>query len=63
MPDPNTEPNLSQPRLQVSMVIRNIGQLVTVAQQPILNASWAFAGNNECRTCRTQWAHRLDRLQ
>ncbi|HLX57094.1 MAG TPA: imidazolonepropionase [Ktedonobacteraceae bacterium] len=33
MPDP------SQPRIQANMVIRNIGQLVTVAQQPFVGAS------------------------
>src|SRR5438552_421888 len=33
MPDP------TQPRIQASMVIRNIGQLVTIAQQPIPGAS------------------------
>src|SRR6266571_6648074 len=33
MPDP------TQPRIQASMVIRNIGQLVTIAQQPIPGAN------------------------
>jgi imidazolonepropionase len=33
MPDP------SQPRIRANMVIRNIGQLVTVAQQPVAGAS------------------------
>ena len=32
-------PDPSQPRVQANMVIRNIGQLVTVAQQPITGAS------------------------
>src|SRR3989441_5485297 len=36
MPDP------SLPRIQASMVIRNIGQLVTIAQQPIPGASSAL---------------------
>ena len=37
MPDPDT--NITQPLMQASMVIRNIGQLVTVAQQPVPGAS------------------------
>ncbi len=37
MPDPDT--NITQPLLQANMVIRNIGQLVTVAQQPVPGAS------------------------
>jgi imidazolonepropionase len=32
-------PDLEQPRIQANMVIHNIGQLVTVAQQPIPGAS------------------------
>src|ERR1700674_3660395 len=32
-------PNPSQPRVETNMVIRNIGQLVTVAQQPVAGAS------------------------
>lgn len=32
-------PNPSQPRIEANMVIRNIGQLVTVAQQPLSSAS------------------------
>ena len=36
MPDP------SLPRIQASMVIRNIGQLVTIAQQPIPEANGAL---------------------
>lgn len=37
MPDPG--PDASQPSIKASTVIRNIGQLVTVAQQPIPGAS------------------------
>jgi imidazolonepropionase len=36
MPDPDA--NITQPLMQASMVIRNIGQLVTVAQQPVPGA-------------------------
>lgn len=36
MLDPDT--NITQPLIQASMVIRNIGQLVTVAQQPVPGA-------------------------
>ena len=37
MPDPG--PDTSQPGIKASTVIRNIGQLVTVAQQPVPGAS------------------------
>ena len=38
MPDPLQSPA----RIQANMVIRNIGQLVTVAQQPVIGASGPY---------------------
>src|SRR5579863_2010801 len=39
MPDPDTDTDAPQPPIQANMVIRNIGQLVTIARQPIAGAS------------------------